>query len=182
MFQTDLVSRFEDVKSSNCFQDNALWDLRLCLDRNRRLQSAERIITASIDLLHLKVEAEIWVVGILLGCGYLSGIDSDWTSLGGSSLDWPAEIRDWGEWFIGVDVGNVEAFPWVKGLVNFLPPLMTCGVGGGQRELILAFIHVVGVEFNLGGGSVFAVEENVCLRVGGFPVGLDLWLVLSGQS
>lgn len=97
-------------------------------------------------------------------------------------MDWPAEVRDWGKGFVGVDVSNEEAFSWVKGLLNFLPPLMTCGVGGGKRELILAFVHVVGVKFNLGGGSVLAVEELVCLRVGGFPVGLDLWLVLSGQS
>ena len=113
MFETYLVSRLKDVKSSNCLQNNAIWNFRLCFDLNRRLQSAERIIIASIDLLDLKVEAKIGVVGILLGCCYFSGVDSDWTSLGGGNLNRLAEVRDLGEGFIGVYIRNVEAFPRV---------------------------------------------------------------------
>jgi hypothetical protein len=59
---------------------------------------------------------------------------------------------------------------------------MTCGVYDSKSELILAFVHVVRIEFNLGGGSVFAADQFVSLRVWGLPVSLDFWLELSRQS
>lgn len=149
---------------------------------NRRLQVAIRIIITSIDLLDLEVEAKIGVVSQLLGCGYFSGINSDWTSLGGFSLNRLAQVSNRGVGFVSVDIGNVKAFSWVQGLADFLPPLMTCGVDCGKGEFILAFVHVVGVEFNLGSGSVLAADELVCLRVGRLPVSLEFRLVLSGQS